>query len=49
MKKIAIAVVLAVFVASSAFGFGTDKFKEEVEKEAGAVKLAREVMAGAMG
>jgi rhodanese-related sulfurtransferase len=46
MKKIALAAVLLVFAASSAFAFGTGKFKEEVEKEAGAVKLTREVMRG---
>lgn len=46
MKKIMVAVVVAVFAASGAYGFGTDKFKDEVEKEAGAVKLVREVTAG---
>ncbi|EKD37131.1 MAG: rhodanese protein [uncultured bacterium] len=46
MKKIVLAVVLAVFAASAAHAFGTDKFKDEVEKEAGAVKLVREVMNG---
>lgn len=46
MKKIVLAVVLAVFAASGAHAFGTDKFKDEVEKEAGAVKLVREVMNG---
>ncbi|KJR97785.1 MAG: sulfurtransferase [Desulfobulbaceae bacterium BRH_c16a] len=46
MKKFVIAVVLAVFAASGAHAFGTDKFKDEVEKEAGAVKLVREVMNG---
>ncbi len=51
MKKIAVAVTLAAiaFGASVAFGFGTDKFKEEVEKEAGAVKLVREVADGGYG
>jgi rhodanese-related sulfurtransferase len=46
MKKIVCAVVVAVFAASGAFAFGTDKYKDEVEKEAGAVKLVREVTAG---
>ena len=46
MKKIVLAVVLAIFAASGAHAFGTDKFKDEVEKEAGAVKLVREVMSG---
>lgn len=46
MKKIALAAVLLVFAASSAFAFGTGKFKDEVEKETGAVKLTREVMRG---
>lgn len=46
MKKILLAVVLAVFAASSAYAFGTDKFKDEVEKEAAAVKLTREVVKG---
>jgi rhodanese-related sulfurtransferase len=52
MKRSLITVVLAAFAAfaaTAAFGFGTDKFKEEVEKEAGAVKLAREVVAGGYG
>lgn len=46
MKKILLAIILTVFTASGAFAFGTDKFKEEVEKEAAAVKLAREVVKG---
>lgn len=46
MKKIVLAAVLLVFAASSAFAFGTGKFKDEVEKETGAVKLTREVMRG---
>ncbi|OGR16426.1 MAG: sulfurtransferase [Desulfobacterales bacterium GWB2_56_26] len=49
MKKILITVVLAVFAASAAYGFGTDKFKEEVEKETGAVKLVREIIDGGYG
>ena len=46
MKKIVLAVVLALFAASGAHAFGTGKFKDEMEKEAGAVKLVREVMNG---
>jgi thiosulfate/3-mercaptopyruvate sulfurtransferase len=46
MKKILVAVILAIFAASGAYALGTDKFKDEVEKEAGAVKLAREVVKG---
>ncbi len=46
MKKFALAVVLVAFAASSAFAFGTSKFTAEVDKEAGAVKLTREVVKG---
>ncbi len=46
MKKILVAVILAIFAASGAHALGTDKFKDEVEKEAGAVKLVREVVKG---
>jgi rhodanese-related sulfurtransferase len=46
MKKIVLAVILAVLTASGAYAFGTDKFKEEVEKETAAVKLTREVVKG---
>ena len=46
MKKIVLAVILAVLTASGAHAFGTDKFKEEVEKETAAVKLTREVVKG---
>ena len=48
MKKIVFAAVLVLFAASSAlaFGFGNAKFKDEVDKETGAVKLAREVVRG---
>ena len=51
MKKMFITVVLAVFAASgsAAYGFGTDKFKDEVDKENGAVKLVREVSDGGYG
>lgn len=49
MKKAVMIVVLAVLTASGAYGFGTDKFKDEVEKEAGAVKLTREVLDGGYG
>ncbi len=46
MKKIVLTAVLVMFAASSAFAFGTSKFKDEVEKETGAVKLVREVVKG---
>lgn len=46
MKKLVLIAFLMIFVASSAFAFGTSKFKDEVEKETGAVKLTREVMSG---
>ncbi|MEE4166117.1 MAG: hypothetical protein V2I35_08965, partial [Desulfocapsaceae bacterium] len=50
IKRIAGA-VLCLFLAlpvsnSFAFGFGTDKFEQELEKEAGAIKLARETVQG---
>lgn len=38
-----------VGISASTFAFGTDKFKEEVEKEQGAVKLLREVQQGGYG
>jgi thiosulfate/3-mercaptopyruvate sulfurtransferase len=46
MKKILLTVVLAVFAASGAHAFGTDKFKDEMVKEAEAVKLVRDVAKG---
>jgi len=46
MNKILITAVMVVFAASSAFGFGSSKFKDEVEKETEAVKLVREVLRG---
>jgi rhodanese-related sulfurtransferase len=50
MKKIALAVVMTafavVFAASSAFAFGTGKFKDEMEKEIEAVSLVRNVAQG---
>jgi len=45
-NKILITAVMVVFAASSAFGFGSSKFKDEVEKETEAVKLVREVLRG---
>ena len=51
-KSLLQAVVTGLFalcLGSSAFAFGTDKFKEEVEKEQGAVKLLREVQQGGYG
>jgi len=41
--------LFVVGMSASAFAFGTDKFKEEVEKEQGAVKLLREVQQGGYG
>ena len=49
MKKIVITAVMLLFTASSAMAFGTSKFKDEVEKEIGAVKLTREVERGGYG
>ncbi|MDK9708841.1 MAG: rhodanese-like domain-containing protein [Desulforhopalus sp.] len=49
MKKIVLAVILTVLAATGAYALGTDNFKEEVEKEALAVKLAREVVKGGYG
>ena len=46
MKKILIALLLTIFTASGAQAIGTEKFKEEVEKEAIAIKLTREVSKG---
>jgi thiosulfate/3-mercaptopyruvate sulfurtransferase len=47
MNRIFLAAVLVLFCASSAFAFiGTSKFKEEVETEAVAVKLVRDVQKG---
>lgn len=46
MKKSVLIAVLVVFSTSVAFAFGTSKFKDEVEKETGAVKLTREVVRG---
>jgi len=49
MKKIVLAIVLAMMTASGAYALGTDKFKDEVEKETltvAAVKLMQEVTAG---
>jgi rhodanese-related sulfurtransferase len=46
-----VAATLTLLAASSAsaFGFGTNKFEKEVEKEQGAVKLARETVQGDYG
>lgn len=46
MKKIMLTALILVCSVSSVMAFGTSKFKEEVEKEAGAVKLTREVVRG---
>lgn len=46
MKRIILITVLLLFAATSAFAFGSSKFKDEVEKETDAVKLVREVEKG---
>ncbi len=46
MKKIVVVTLVLLFTASNAFSFGSSKFKDEVTKEEGAVKLTREVMQG---
>jgi thiosulfate/3-mercaptopyruvate sulfurtransferase len=45
MKKIGLIVMALVLTASNCFGFGS-KYKDEVEKEAGAIKLVQEVVYG---
>ncbi|MCI5139990.1 MAG: rhodanese-like domain-containing protein [Candidatus Electrothrix sp. AR1] len=51
MKKMLIWTMVGAFLilgatSASALGFGKNKFEKEVEKEQGAVKLARETMQG---
>lgn len=49
MKKVTAAIVSVMVIlnfAAAAFAFGTNKFEEELEKEKGAVKLAREIQRG---
>ncbi len=46
MKKILLITVLLSFAATSAFAFGSSKFKDEVEKEIDAVNLVREIEKG---
>ena len=46
LHKMWLFVVLAVFAAGPAFALGGSKFEQELEKEQGAVKLAREVHRG---
>lgn len=46
MKKLVVVTLVLLFTASNAFSFGSSKFKDEVTKEEGAVKLTREVMRG---
>jgi thiosulfate/3-mercaptopyruvate sulfurtransferase len=51
-NKVIHGLVVSLFLlggAASAFGFGTDKFQEEVTKEQEAVKLTREVQQGGYG
>lgn len=51
-KKLLWAFMVGLFVvgmSASAFAFGTDKFKEEVEKEQQAVNLLREAQQGGYG
>jgi len=45
MKKIVLCVLAVFLFGSNCYGFGS-KFKAEVEKETGAVKLVREVQSG---
>ena len=51
MKEIICSLLVAVFlcVGSDAFAFGQSKFEKEVETEASAVKLLREVQRGGYG
>jgi len=46
MKKLLLAVLLSLSLASGAQALGTDKFKDEVIKESEAVKLVRDVAKG---
>ncbi len=46
MKKITVLLLLGLFMTTSAFAFGTSKFKDEVKKETSAVMLVREVASG---
>jgi thiosulfate/3-mercaptopyruvate sulfurtransferase len=46
MLKLMIVSVLAIGLAVPAMAFLDNKFEKEVEKEAGAVKLAREIQRG---
>lgn len=46
MKKLVVVTLVLLFTASNAFSFGSSKFKDEVTKEQGAVKLTREVLRG---
>ena len=41
--------LFVVGISASAFAFGTDKFKQELEKEQGAIKLLREMQQGGYG
>ena len=46
MKNVFAVLFIVLFASSSAFAFGNSKFKSEVAKETGAVKLLREVAHG---
>ena len=46
MKNILAGLLIMLLTVSNAFAFGSSKFKDEVDKEAGAVKLVREVVQG---
>ncbi|CAG35746.1 rhodanese-like domain-containing protein [Desulfotalea psychrophila] len=46
IKVSALVFALCLAVAGNCFAFGSSKFKKEVEKETGAVKLVREVQRG---
>ena len=49
MSRIVTALMIVCLTSTVAFGFGTSKFKDEVEKEKGAVKLVRELVRGNYG
>lgn len=49
MNRIVLAVVVLLLATGNAFGWGSSKFADELEKESGAVKLVREVQRGGYG
>jgi thiosulfate/3-mercaptopyruvate sulfurtransferase len=44
-----VAILMVLGLATTTFAFGENKFEQELEKETGAVKLVREVLAGGYG